>query len=71
MLAWTLYQRGLCPHCGYPREVCRSVERFEAKEEYCFAKAAVEQAERDARGKDGETEPGLLHVPVYQEPVEI
>ncbi|WP_460689009.1 hypothetical protein [Nesterenkonia suensis] len=71
MLAWTLYRRGLRPHSGYPRDVCRSEERAEAQRKYCFAEAAVAQAERYSRGKDGATEPGLLHVPVYQSPVEI
>lgn len=73
MLAHTIYRRGLCPQCGYPKSVCRNQERFDAQQQICHAMAAVERAQRDARGPKGDKtpEPGLLHAPVYVEPVEL
>lgn len=71
MHAFTMHKRGLCPHCGYPREVCRNEERFKAQKEYCYAKAAVDQADEEAQKTPGGADHGLLHVPVYQPPVEI
>ena len=71
MLAFTVHKRALCPHCGYPREVCRNEERFKAQEEFCYAKAAVDEAGEEAQKAPGGAEHGLLHVPVYQPPVEI
>lgn len=68
MVGYTLYSQSLCPHCGYPRSICRTQERFNARQEYCFAKAAVERAE-DPEKKDEKL--GLLYVPEYQAPVEL
>ena len=66
-VAYTVHRAGLCPHCGYPREVCGALERFEAQVRFCYAKAAVDQAQEDTKAP----EPGQFWVPVYQPPVEI
>ena len=54
----TLYERLICPHCGHPLTVCRSDDvEFEAVEDTCHAKAAVDQWHRDQRG---EPTPGVV-----------
>ena len=66
MLAFTIHKRGLCPKCGYPREVCRSQDGFTAQRDVCHASAAVEEAQEQAR-KDNDPDHGVMWVPVFDE----
>lgn len=68
MAAYTVYSDSLCPHCGYPKKICRTAERFKAKQEHCFARAAVEKAEKEEKNQD---DYGVLFIPEYQPPVEL
>lgn len=67
MMAYTVYKHGICPHCGYPREVCGNEERFEVQTRFCYAKGAVDEA----TASEVKPEPGELKVPVYQPPVQL
>lgn len=64
-LAHTLYQRMLCPHCGHPLSVCRSDDvEFDAVEDTCHAKEAVDQWHKDQRG---DPTPGVVVSPVLDD----
>lgn len=58
MIAYTLYIDEICSKCGYPVEVCRNKDVFEAVNEICHASKAVEEA---LKGK--ENIPGLVVFP--------
>lgn len=63
MMAYTVHKRGLCPKCGYPREVCRRESTFSAQREVCYASAVVEaQQEEEQKRKDPAH--GVMWLPV-------
>ena len=70
MMAYTVHKRGLCPKCGYPREVCRREATFSAQREVCYASAVVEERQAEEQ-KRKDPARGVMWLPVKHETVDI